>query len=219
MISSAVIASLIATGCSEVESMTALKVDPSMPVIKEVKTIVDKTSVGFEWSEIQDKRVEGVDVYRAVPGKGSKQRYVKIATIGNRYATHFVDTDIKPNRKYLYTFKPYGLFYGSSPGKIASVKTKSPFPPVDFFKAFIVDKGVVKLLWTPHPDPRIHDYIIERRLEGREWKYLANVKGRLSPEYIDMSAAKGRRYSYRIIARSADGFRSDASEAATVTIE
>ena len=79
MISSAVIASLIATGCSEVESMTALKVDPSMPVIKEVKTIVDKTSVGFEWSEIQDKRVEGVDVYRAVPGKGSKQRYVKIA--------------------------------------------------------------------------------------------------------------------------------------------
>jgi hypothetical protein len=46
-ICSAVLVSLIATGCAEVESMTALKVDPSMPVIKEVKTIVDKTSVGF----------------------------------------------------------------------------------------------------------------------------------------------------------------------------
>jgi len=214
-----VLVSLIATGCAEVESMTALKVDPSMPVIKEVKTIVDKTSVGFEWPEIQDTRVEGIDVYRAIPGKSSEQKYIKIATIGNRYATHFVDTDIKPDQKYLYTFKPYGVLYGSSPGKIVSVKTKGPFPPVDFFKAFMVDKGVVKLLWTPHPDPRIHDYIIERKLEGREWKYLANVKGRLSPEYIDMSPAKGRKYSYHIIARSADGFRSKASEAATVTIE
>ncbi len=45
------------------------------------------------------------------------------------------------------------------------------------------------------------DYIIERKLRGRGWRYLATVKGRLSPEYIDMSPAKGYNYSYRVIAR------------------
>ena len=82
-----------------------------------------------------------------------------------------------------------------------------------------MDKGVVKLLWTPHPDLRIHDYIIERKVSDRAWKYLANIKGRLSPEYIDMSPAKGRTYSYRIIARSADGFRSKSSTPVNITVE
>lgn len=210
---------LLFSGCAEVESMTAVKTDPSMPMIKGVKHITDKTSVGFEWPEIQDKRVEGIEIYRAVQSNAPKQKYIKIATIGNRYATHFVDTNIKPNTNYLYTFRTFGVLYGSAPGEIVKVKTDSPFPPVSFFKAYLVDKGVVKLLWTPHPDLRIHDYIIERKVAGRDWKYLANIKGRLSPEYIDMSPAKGHTYSYRLIARSADGFRSKPSTPATVTVE
>ena len=215
----AIVAIALLSGCAEVESLTALKTDPSMPMIKNVKHITDKTSVGFEWPEIQDNRVEGIDVYRAIQSSGANQKYIKIASIGNRYATHFVDTDIKPNTTYLYTFRTYGVLYGSAPGEIVKIKTQGPFPPVSFFKAYLVDKGVVKLLWTPHPDIRIHDYIIERKLEGKEWKYLANVKGRLTPEYIDMSPAKGRTYSYRVIARSADGFRSKPSTPATITVE
>ncbi len=210
---------LLFSGCAEVESMTALKTDPSMPMIKGVKHITDKTSVGFEWPEIQDKRVDGIEIYRAIQSRGTNQRYRKIATIGNRYTTHFVDTDIKPNTNYLYTFRTYSVLYGSAPGEIVKIKTDSPFPPVTFFRAYLVDRGVVKLLWTPHPDLRIHDYIIERKLAGKDWKYLANVKGRLSPEYIDMSPAKGRTYSYRLIARSADGFRSKPSMSATITVE
>ncbi len=214
-----IMTAVLISGCAEVESITAVKTDPSMPMIKGVKHITDKTSVGFEWPEIQDKRVEGIDIYRAVQGSGSEQKYRKIATIGNRYVTHFVDTDIKPNTNYLYTFRTYGVLYGSAPGEIVKIKTEGPFGPVSFFKAFMVDKGVVKLLWTPHPDLRIHDYILERKVAGREWKYLANIKGRLSPEYVDMSPAKGRTYSYRIIARSADGFRSKPSTPATITVQ
>ncbi len=214
-----IMTALLISGCAEVESMTAIKTDPSMPVIKSVKHITDKTSIGFEWPEIQDKRVEGIEIYRAVQSNGTEQKYHRIATIGNRYATHFVDTNIKPNTNYLYTFKTYGVLYGSAPGAIVKIKTEGPFPPVSFFKAYLVDKGVVKLLWTPHPDLRIHDYIIERKVSGKDWKYLANIKGRLSPEYIDMSPAKGYTYSYRIIARSADGFRSQPSTPVNITVE
>ena len=207
------------SGCAEIESITAVKTDPSMPMIKGIKHITDKTSIGFEWPEIKDNRVEGIMVYRAIERSGKEQKFTKIATLGNRYITHFVDTDIKPNTNYLYTFKTFGVLYGSSPGEIVKVKTEDAFPPVSFFQTFLVDSGVVKLLWTPHPDIRIHDYIIERKVVGKNWKYLANVKGRLSPEYIDMSGAKGITYSYRIIARSADGFKSKPSKASTITIQ
>ena len=213
------ILAILNSGCAEVESVTAVQTDPSMPMIKGVKHITDKTSIGFEWPEIKDTRVEGIQVYRAIQSNAKEQKFIKIATIGNRYTTHFVDTDIKPNTNYLYTFRTFGVLYGSAPGEIIKIKTDDAFTPVSFFQAFLVDKGVVKLLWTPHPDVRIHDYIIERKVEGKDWKYLANVKGRLSPEYIDMSGAKGITYSYRIIARSADGFRSKPSKEATITVQ
>ena len=221
--SSLIAVSLLISGCAnaigEVTSMTAVKTDPSMPTLKGIKTVVDRTSVGFEWKPITDRRVEGIDIYRAVATGGREVKYTKIATIPNRYTTHYVDTTVKPGTTYLYTFKTFGVLFGSAPGKIIRVKTPPALPPVSFVKAYQPAPGVVKILWTPHPDPRIADYIIERRLEGGPWKYLATVKGRLSPEYIDESAAKGRRYDYRVIARSADGVRATPSRPVSVTIQ
>jgi fibronectin type 3 domain-containing protein len=208
---------LFLDGCA-VESMTAIKTDPSMPVIKNVKTLVGKTSVGFEWSRIHDERVKGILVYRAEPQRGNEQRYVKIATIDNRYATHYVNTTIRAGREYLYTFKTYGILYASMYGDIVRVKTALPFPAVEFAKAYLADSGAVKILWRPHSDPRIHEYIIERRAEGNDWKFLAIVKGRLSPEYVDTSAAKGVAYVYRISGRSADGVRTLPRETGMITV-
>jgi fibronectin type 3 domain-containing protein len=214
--------SLIVSGCAqaigEVTSMTAVKTDPSMPTLKGIKTVVDKTSVGFEWRPITDKRVEGIDVYRAVPTGSREDRYVKIATIPNRYTTHYVDRTVRPGTTYNYTFKTYGVLFGSAPGKIIRVKTPPALPAVNFVKVYQPDPGVIKVLWTPHPDPRVVDYIIERRLGGGPWKYLATVKGRLSPEYIDESPAKGRRYEYRVTARSSDGARAVPSRPVAVTV-
>jgi len=215
--------SLIISGCAdavgEVTSMTAVKTDLSMPTLQGIKTVVGKTSVGFEWKPITDTRVEGIDVYRAVPTGASEEHYKKIATIPNRFATHFVDTTVKPNTTYNYTFKTFGVLFGSAPGKIIRVKTAPPLPAVSFVKAYQPAPGVVKILWTPHPDPRIVDYIIQRRLENGPWKYLATVKGRLSPEYIDESGAKGHRYAYRVIARSSDGAQALPSRPVSITIQ
>jgi len=215
--------SLIVSGCAEaigeVTSMTAVKTDLSMPTLRDIKTVVGKTSVGFEWKPITDKRVEGIDVYRATPTGSREEKYIKIATIPNRFATHYVDTTVKPDTTYDYTFKTFGVLFGSAPGKIIRVKTPPAMPAVSFVKAYQPAPGVIKILWTPHNDPRVVDYIIQRRLNGGPWKYLATVKGRLTPEYIDESAAKGRRYEYRVIARSSDGAQALPSRPVSVTVE
>ena len=213
--------SVLFEGCSDavgnLTSMTAIKTDPSMPTIRKVKTVVDKTSIGFEWQPIKDKRVEGIDIYRGIPSSGT-QKMTKIATVGNRYATHYVDTTVRPGQTYLYTFKTFGVLFGSAPGVVVKVKSAPPLPAVDFAKAYLADSGVVKLLWVPHSYPGIVDYVVERRLGGGAWKYLDTVKGRLNPEYIDMSPAKGHRYGYRIVARTADGVRALPSRALSINV-
>ena len=210
---------MLFSGCtSQVESLTALQTDPSLPQIHNVRTQVDKSSIGFEWDLIKDSRVKGVEVYRAFDNGSSEAEFKKIATLGSRYTTHFVDTEIIPNQNYIYTFRTYGLFKGSAPGKVVRVKASSPLHPVELVSVYMVDSGVVKILWRPHSYAGVYDYVIERKLQGRGWKYLATVKGRLSPEYIDMSPAKGYSYSYRVVARLADEIRSIPSREISVLI-
>jgi fibronectin type 3 domain-containing protein len=213
--------SMFFSGCipdmGSMTGMTAVVTDPSLPTIRGIRTIVDKTGVGFEWQPVRDKRVEGIEIYRADLDGGTK-KYVKIATLANRFATHYVDTTVQANRNYAYTFKTFGILFGSVQGEVIRVKTLPPLSAVGFVQVFQPAPGIVKILWSPHPDARIHDYLIERRLKGREWKYLATVRGRLSPEYIDKSPAKGRRYDYRVIARTADGIRALPGRAVGLTV-
>jgi fibronectin type 3 domain-containing protein len=211
---------LFESGCtSQVESITALQTDPTLPTIHHVKTEVDTSSIGFEWDLIKDSRVQGIDVYRAINTGRVEETFKKIATLGNRYVTHFVDTDIVPNTNYIYTFRTFGLFKGSAPGKVIKVKAPPPLPGVELVSVYLVDSGVVKILWKPHPYAGVYDYVIERKLQGRSWKYLATVKGRLSPEYIDMSAAKGYHYSYRVVARFADKIRTKPSNSISLLVQ
>ncbi len=205
-------------GCAT-QGMLAVGTDKSLPKITKVKHLVSKSSVGFEWPPIKDSRVKGIKVYRAIPQNTKDQRYTKIATIDDRYATHFVDRKIKPNQTYLYTFTTYSLLRESLPGTVIKVHTPEGYDPVGFVKTYNRDKGVIKILWEPHPDPEISAYIIERKIAGGEWKYLATVRGRLMPEYIDKSAALGYRYSYRVIARNSAGVKSAPSEASEITVK
>ncbi len=212
----------LTSGCNSLQSLVTIGVDRSLPVIRDVKVLVEKSSVGFEWPAIQNPKVKGINVYRAIPSTdgGTKQKFYKIATIADHFATHYVDRSIRPNQRYYYTFTTYDLLHESPHGTVVKVRTSSPYKPVAFVKVYLRDSGVVKVLWKPHPNPRIAGYVIQRRLAGGEnkWRYLASVKGRLMPEYIDVSAAKGYRYSYRVIARSSDGVLSVASQPATLMV-
>ena len=208
------------SGCNGVESLVTVGVDPALPVIREVRVLVEKSSVGFEWSAIKSAKIKGINVYRAVPENGTKQKFYKIDTIPDPFATHYVDRTVAPNHRYYYTFTTYDLLHESPHGKVVKVQTPSPYKAVTLVKVYLRDSGVVKVLWKPHPNPRIAGYILQRRLAGGtdEWHYLASVNGRLMPEYIDASVARGHQYSYRVVARSNDGVLSVASTPATVSV-
>ena len=209
---------ILLSGCST-QGILAIGSDETLPRITGIKHIVGKGSIGFEWSAIKDSRVKGIKVYRAVPQNTKDQKYTKIASIDDRYATHFVDRGIASNQTYLYTFTTYSLLKESLPSTVMRVQTQEAFEAVSFIKTYNSDKGVVKVLWNPHPSAEISGYIIERKISGGKWKYLALVRGRLMPEYIDRSAAMGYIYSYRVIARSSSGVRALPSEASVLKVQ
>ncbi len=76
-------------GCSsQVESLSAMRIDRTMPQIYDIKTELDKSSIGFEWKPIKDKRVSGIEIYRAVDKGESKvavfRKSVTIRELGLR---------------------------------------------------------------------------------------------------------------------------------------
>jgi len=178
------------------------------------------SSVGFEWKKIEDNRVHGINIYRGSPHDrfGTDQGFKRIGSIGNRYGTHFVDTHVKPNTTYLYTFTTFSFGKESKHGAVIKVKTRPTFDAVSFLQAYKVAPGVVKLLWKPHPSERINAYIIERSVNGGEWKYMAQAEGQLMAEYIDTFVRAGNTYAYRIIAKSYDGIRAKASQVTYISL-
>jgi len=179
--------------------------DVTLPKITGVKKIVEQSSVGLEWNSVaQFANIGGINIYRAKAKPGANQTYVKIGSIGNRFATHYVDMNIKPNTKYFYTLTTYSGLNESLHGDIIAVKTRPPYKQIKLVSAIQVSKNIVKILWVPSSQVGINQYIIQRKQNNSKWFYLTTIKGRLYPEYVDTSVKRGHKYSYRIIA--VDGY-------------
>ena len=204
------------SGCGGgVKGLLIYDTDPTLKTIKGVKALPLMSSVGFEWKKITDKDIHGVNIYRSSP---SEQAFKRIGTIGNHYATHFVDTHTKPDTKYRYTFTTFSLGKESKQSTVLHVKTRPTFAAVSFVKAYNEAPGVVKILWQPHSSQRVNAYIIERSVNGGKWKYVSQVAGQLMAEYIDTFVRNGNTYAYRIIAKSYDSIRAKASQATQISL-
>ncbi len=188
-------------------SANALFTDLSLPQVRGVKSVVDRSGIGFEWQSLANfKNIQGVNIYRAKVVKGKKQAFQKVASVGSRYATHYVDTTVKPGVIYLYTFTTFAGLSESAYGDVVKVKSRPPYKAVKFVSASLVDRGVVKLLWVPNSEPTVTEYLIQRKCSrDNKWHFLDRVKGRLYPEYIDSRAERGYRCTYRVFASDAFG--------------
>ena len=204
-------------GCGAVKGLMTYGTDPSLDTINQVHALPRMNSVGFEWKKIEDHRIHGVNIYR---GSASQdiQSFKRIGTVGNRYATHFVDTHVKADSSYQYSFTTFSFGKESRRSAPLEVRTLPAFSAVSFVKAYKVAPSVVKLLWKPHVNPSISAYIVERSVNGSEWKYVSQVQGQLMAEYIDTFVRSGHTYSYRIIAQSYDKIRANPSEATKITL-
>lgn len=172
-----------------------------------VKKISSMNEVGLEWQSFAEYDIDGFDIFRK-----DGQNFKKIATLNDKYATHFNDRKLNPNSKYYYKIQAYGKNGFSPDDNIIEVQTQESFDSVPFAQAISELPNRIKLIWRPHPEANVDSYLIMRREKNAgEFKNLATVKGRLAAEYIDKNVQAGKEYEYLIYAKS-DDIISKASE-------
>lgn len=213
---SALFLTLLVSGCANKDSLLDRpKIDPNLPKPVNVRTMSDRTSIGFEWEYTANPRVEGYKVYRGTDNGGSEL----IATVKDRFASHFADSGLKTDTSYSYRFSSYtkdGV--ESDATTVVSAKTTPPLEAVSFIAAISNLPERAKIIWRPHVSPDVVEYIIQKSGENdRNWDDVAKVSPRLMAEYIDTKVQSGRTYYYRVIAKTFDGSYSKPSETVTVT--
>ncbi|CAA6805788.1 MAG: Putative fibronectin domain-containing lipoprotein [uncultured Sulfurovum sp.] len=194
---------LLLTGCNPSSMLNNEQLDPSLPKLNDVQAVPSSTSVAFEWKSMVNEGVTGLNIYRTDTNQyvnSSTKQLKKIGTVHDRFATHFVDTQLKQNSSYTYTFTTVKNNFESAHGKVINVKTLAPFDPVTFFQGFQKTRSTIKLIWRPHPNKQVSWYKVERSVNSGEWKWVGTVKERMMSEYIDNGIVAGNMYTYRVIA-------------------
>lgn len=191
----------------------AITIDSTLPVLTINGFISDITSAAFEWKPIDDPRVVGYYVYRDTPGEAG-QKLHRIATVDSRFATHFVDSDLKPNLQYQYRFATFTKEGSESVGsETITVATQPMISPVVFFQSVGNMPRSAKLLWRPHSNGKVAGYIIDRlNVNDQTWHEIATISGRLNAEYIDSDLKDAQVYHYRIKAYTHDKLITEPSE-------
>ena len=111
-------------GCGAIKGLMTYGTDPSLDTIDQVHALPRMNSVGFEWKKIEDHRIHGVNIYRGNTSQ-DRQNFKRIGTVGNRYATHFVDTHVKADSTYRYTFSTFAFGKESRRSEPIEVTTPS----------------------------------------------------------------------------------------------
>ena len=206
---------IVIGGCSSknITSKTP-KVAPNLPQVTSIKTLTDLTSVGFEWKMVPSQEIEGYNLYRLELGKEKKLK--RVATIADRYSSHYVDTKLKPGREYVYQMSTYNKEgFESKQSEPVRVSTKPVPESVSFVRAIANLPKRVKLIWRPHQNPQVMAYIVERSVvrEPYDWTKIATVENRLSAEYMDKDLKDGEVYIYRIRVKLCNGIITGPSTA------
>lgn len=203
---------LLFSACSVAELTTPkqTQLNESLPKVQSLKSISDLSNVAFEWEPLYSENIQGFYLYRS----SEKEPQMKlVATIKDKFQTHYVDTKLESGTKYQYmmkTFNEQGHF--SEEGQVIEIATQPRPEPLAFVQAITNLPERIKLIWRPHTDLRVNAYVIERkREEDKNFKKIGEVKNRLSAEFIDEVKAN-ENFLYRVSALTFDGVQSEPSE-------
>lgn len=205
---------LIFSGCvaTTPKPKQSAVIDSTLPVVtlSESGVFVDMQAVAFEWKSITDPRVEGVYIYKKAAESNDHKYY---DTLKSRFVTHYVDSDVKPNTNYSYYFKTFSKETESQPSREIAVRTLPALESVSWIHATENMPRSAKIIWRPHPNQIVKEYIVERKtLSEENWDKLATVKGRLNVEYIDGNLKDNHVYKYRIRVATYNDITSNPSE-------
>lgn len=183
-----------------------------------MRTIADVSSIAFEWDRVADPNaIKGFAIYQINANNNTK----RVATIKNPYTTHFVLDSLLPETGYVFAIATLGTDNAISQ-KTEPLAVKTSFiDPVEKVFASKDYAKKIKLIWSPHPNPSITRYIIQRKNTstkgtstkntGREFVNIGTIKHRLLVEYFDENLADAQDYTYRIIAKDLNGVNSRPS--------
>jgi hypothetical protein len=148
---SSIILALFVSGCTNNPKAPKKSViDQTLPKLADVKFLADVTEVGFEWKPSLDERVSGYYIYRSNP-KITNGKLGRVATVKDKYSSHYVDTDLKPSTRYYYRFSSFSKDKRESVASdTISVTTASLIKSVSYIKAITGLPNRVKLIWRPH---------------------------------------------------------------------
>ena len=191
----------------------APKSNPNLPTVKEFKAYPDRNAMALFWQIVPS--MSGYYIQRYNP---KTHKWTEIATIKDPYKSIYVDTNLKPNTIYKYriaTFDKQGI-----PSLAVETKSKTlpPLSPVIPLEARPVTKGIVKIIFRPHMNERVKEYLIERfNDKNAKWEKITTLSPRLNVEFIDKKLKDGKIYKYRIIAKSFDDILSYPSKTIIVS--
>ena len=189
-------------------------IDATLPIVKLTNSgvFVDMNAIAFEWVNISDPRVKGLYIYKNAHSD-AKGELVYYGTIDNRFATHYLDKNIKPDTKYSYSFRTFSSKAESKESRIIDVNSLPVLESVSWIHSIQGMPRSAKIIWRPHGNKKVKLYIIERKtLEEEKWEEIAKIDSRLSAEYIDSDLKDKYTYKYRIRVVTYDNIVSTPSE-------
>lgn len=204
---------LFISGCQIGPNTAQLPIDTTLSTVENIKTLSDINNIAFEWAPVNDERISGYYLYRSNP-KNNSQTLDRIATINDRYVSHYVDTKLEPQTNYIYAMSAFSNTKQESQiSAQINTATVQNIEPVPFVSVVSNLPNRAKLIWRPHPSQRVSSYMIERSdLTKEDWKQIATVDGRLNAEYIDKGLSDSKSYKYRIKVKTYDGLISAPTE-------
>lgn len=211
---------LLLSGCSfnSANNPSKPNVDENLQVIDydSIKSISDITSIAFEWKKVDDPNVIGYNFYRANMHQDGR-RLKLIKTLDSKYMTHFVDTKLEANSKYVYQISSKGVNgLESKTTQAYFAQTLQRVPAVSFVQAIPSLPKRIKLVWRPHQDLRVKYYKIERKNPNfNDWQVITKIKGRLQSEFIDKKLKDNETFNYRITAYTHNDIPSEVSQIVT----
>jgi len=190
-------------------SIDTSRINHNLPKVANFKAHPDRNSVALTWNQMP--RMGGYYIQRWDP---EGHVWEDVATIHNPFKSIYVDTDLRPNTLYTYRILAFTRKEIAGPWS-RQVKVRTLPPPTQIIPIFAqpVGKGVVKIIWRPHPNERVAKYIIQRYDDSNaRWEEIGELEPRFNVEFVDTGLVDGKIYKYRIIALTFDNLKSYPSK-------
>lgn len=198
---------LLLSACVNLRVPLQAEPNSGLPAIKNVRTINDVTSIGLEWDLANDSNVYGFVIAQEI----SKDTLKVLDILRNPFATHYYISNLKPETNYTFYLYTIGADDSHSSPKILKLKTSFIDPVDKVFTSQNLPKQI-KVFWTPHENPSIQSYVIERKERDGTYTEIAQVSNRLYVEYFDTNLKDNQNYQYRVLARNSKGALSRPSK-------